>query len=101
MRASSEESARHEFDRLRISAANTPEGSVIRGEGEHYSKCSIDFDIRVPNQISLVKLETNGGALAATNIQGHVEAAAGGRAIPLDQMAAELSATSVVGDIDI
>src|SRR5437763_3185216 len=101
MRASSEESARHEFDRLRISAANTPEGSVIRGEGEHYSKCSIDFDIRVPNQISFVKLETNGGALAATNIQGHVEAATGGGAIRLDGIAADISVTSGGGDIEI
>jgi len=101
MRASSEENARREFARLRVSASNTPEGSVIRGEGEHYSKCSIDFDIRVPNPISSVKLETTGGAVTATNIQGPVEAATGGGVIHLDQIGAGVSATSGGGDIEI
>src|SRR5439155_20149875 len=94
MRASSEESARREFSRLQLSSSNTPEGSVIRGQGEHYSRCSVGFNVRVPSQISAVKAETNGGMVTANNVQGRVEATTGGGAIHLDQIGAGISAIS-------
>src|SRR5689334_4078564 len=65
VRAESEEVARREFARLRFTAGMTGDSAVLRGECENYSRGSIEFDLRVPNQTSLVKAETSGGAIAA------------------------------------
>lgn len=102
VRASSEEAARREFARLRVYAANSVEGGIIRGERENnYVRGSIDFDIQFPRQISFVRLETGNGHLLARNITGKVEAITGGSAIQLDEIGGDVHARSGGGDIEI
>lgn len=101
VRASSEEAARREFARLRVYAANSAEGGIIRGERENYVRGSIDFDIQLPRQISFVRLETGSGHLLARNIKGRVEAITGASTIQLDEIGGDVHARSGGGDIEI
>lgn len=101
VRAASEEAARREFARLRVYAANSAEGSIIRGERENYVRGSIDFDIQLPRQISFVRLETGNGHLLARNITGKVEAITGASTIQLDEIGGDVHARSGGGDIEI
>ena len=97
----SEEAARHEFARMRVFAATSGDLASFRGESDNYSHGSIDFDIQAPAQTSLVKLETGGGVIMATNLQGKVIANTGGGQIHLDEIGSDVSAQSGGGNIEI
>jgi hypothetical protein len=100
VRAGSEEAARREFSRLKFSTYSSIE-TVLRAECEGSNQGYIDFDIQVPAQTSLVKLETEGGAVTAKNLPGKVMASTGGGNIQLDQIGGVISAASGGGNIDI
>src|SRR5437764_4250955 len=72
VRARSERDARHELARLHIVASATGDITSIRSETEGSRNGSMDFDVRVPMQTSLVKLETKGGAIHLDQINGSV-----------------------------
>jgi DUF4097 and DUF4098 domain-containing protein YvlB len=98
--AASEESARREFSKLKFSTYTSGE-TVLRAECEGSSHGYIDFEVQVPAQIGLVKLETEGGAVTARNISGKVDVNTGGGDIQLDQVGGVISAASGGGNIEI
>ena len=101
VRAESEDAARREFARLHFSASTSGDTAYLHGDCESYTRGSIEFDLRVPSQTSLVKAETSGGAIAANNVSGRVEATTGGGSIQMDQIGQGIYAESGGGSIDI
>jgi hypothetical protein len=98
--ARSEETARRELAHLYFSTSSG-ETASLRAECEGSNGGYIDFDVQVPAQTTLVKLETQGGAVTAKNISGRLEASTGGGNIQLDQIGGVISASSGGGNIDI
>lgn len=96
--AGSEEAARREIARLKFS---TTSGEIawLRAECEGSNRGYIDFQIQVPAQTAMLKLETDGGAVTAKNVSGKVEATTGGGGIELDQVGGAISVSSGGGDI--
>jgi len=101
VRAASVDAARREFARLRFTALNSGDVALIRAECEGESRGYVAFDITVPTQTLLARLETNGGTISARNIAGRVEAVTGGESIQLDQIGGNVFASSGGGNIQI
>ncbi|HKD66882.1 MAG TPA: hypothetical protein VKB84_08595 [Candidatus Binataceae bacterium] len=98
--AGSEEAARREFNRLKFTTFGSGE-TVLRAECEGSNRGYIDFDVQVPSQVLLVKLETEGGGVTAKNISGKLEVSTGGGNIQLDQIGGMVAAESGGGNIEI
>ena len=101
VRAVSEETARRELGRMKFTTYSSGEMVVLRADCEGSKQGSIDFDIQVPLQTSLVKLETDGGAVVAKNLSGRVEANTGAGNIQLDQISGVIAVASGGGNIEI
>ncbi|HZD95535.1 MAG TPA: hypothetical protein VE133_14830 [Candidatus Sulfotelmatobacter sp.] len=102
VRAATEERARYELSRMKFTTYSSGETVVLRADCEGSNRGSIDFEIQVPAQTSLVKLETAGGSVTATALSGRVEAnTAGGGSIHLDQISGIVVASSGGGNIEI
>ncbi|MBZ5534151.1 MAG: hypothetical protein LAO20_22220 [Acidobacteriia bacterium] len=99
--AGSEAAARAEFKRLKFSTFNSAEGAILRADCEGTRQGYIDFEVHVPLQTAVVKLETQGGAVSANGIEGKVIASTGGGNIQLDQIGGGVSVSSAGGGIDI
>ena len=101
VRAGSEEAARRELAHMKFTTYSSGDMVTLRADCEGSNRGSIDFDVRVPAQTMQVKLETEGGAVTATNLSGRVEANTGGGAIQLDQITGVVVASSGGGNIEI
>jgi DUF4097 and DUF4098 domain-containing protein YvlB len=101
VRGTNEEGARRELARMKFTTYSSGETVVLRADCEGSNRGSIDFDIQVPAQTQQVKLETEGGAVTATNLSGRVEANTGGGSIQLDQITGVVVASSGGGNIEI
>jgi hypothetical protein len=100
VRAASEEAAKRELARLKFSTYSSGE-TVLRAECEGSNHGYIDFDIQVPSQTPAVKLETEGGAVAAKNLAGRIDVVTGGGDIRLDQIGGAVAVSSGGGNIEI
>jgi DUF4097 and DUF4098 domain-containing protein YvlB len=101
---SSEEDARRQFEQYKISAYVKGDTAWIVGDwqgGRRPRHFSGEFSINVPREISLVKLETEGGNVETTGIAGRVEAESGGGSMRLDDIGAGVSAETGGGSIDV
>jgi DUF4097 and DUF4098 domain-containing protein YvlB len=100
---SSEEDARRQFDSFKISAYVRGDTAWIVGDwqGGRPRKFSGEFDIEVPRDIGLVKIETEGGNLDTTGIAGRVEAESGGGSIHLDDIGGGAHAETGGGSIEV
>lgn len=100
---SSEEEAKRQFDAFKITAYVRGDTAWIVGdwEGGHGRRFSGEFDINVPREISLVKIETEGGNVDTTGISGRVEAESGGGSIHLDDIGGGVRAETGGGSIDV
>lgn len=100
---SSEEDARRQFDSFKISAYVRGDTAWIVGDwqGGRPRKFSGEFDIHVPREISLVKIETQGGNVDASAVAGRVEAESGGGSMHLDDIGGGASAQTGGGSIDV
>ncbi len=101
VRAVTEERARRELGRMKFTTYSSGETVVLQADCEGSNRGSIDFDIRVPAQTQLVRLETDGGSVAANGLSGRVEAKTGGGGIQLDRIAGIIAVSSGGGNIDI
>jgi len=101
VRAVTEETARRELARMKFTTYSSGETVVLRADCEGSKQGSIDFDIQVPMQTALVKLETDGGSVVAKNLSGRVEANTGAGGIQLDQIAGMIAVASGGGNIEI
>lgn len=101
VRAASEEGARRELGHMKFTTYSSGETVILRADCEGSHRGSIDFDIQVPNQTTLVKLETDGGMVTARNLSGRVEANTGAGGISLDQISGVVTVASGGGNIEI
>jgi DUF4097 and DUF4098 domain-containing protein YvlB len=118
--ASSEQDARHEFENYRVNAYVKGDTAWVTGEwqGEgvhsvHVGRASVriekgskrkfsgEFTINVPREITLVKIETDGGDIDASGVAGHVEAQSGGGSMHLDDIGGGAHAETGGGSIDV
>src|SRR4029077_14115636 len=98
---SSEQDARRQFDYFKISAYVKGDTAWIVGDwqGRRPRKFSGEFTINVPREISLVKIETEGGNVDTTGVAGRVEAQSGGGSMHLDDIGGGANAEAGGGSI--
>ncbi|HEV2988135.1 MAG TPA: hypothetical protein VG759_06825 [Candidatus Angelobacter sp.] len=101
VRAGSERDARREFGRLRLITSAIGNTSRILGENKGSKNGSIDFDVRLPVQTSLVKIETKGGTITLDQISGSVFASSGGGDIEIGTVGGDVHVETVGGNIEI
>ena len=116
--ASSEEDARHQFEAYKVSAYVKGDTAWVVGEwqGVHrikvgparmtidtgsQRKFSGEFMINVPREITLVKVETEGGNIDASGVTGRVEAESGGGNMHLDDIGGGAHAETGGGSINV
>ncbi len=101
---SSEEEARRQFDRYKVTAYVKGDTAWIVGDwqgGRQPKHFSGEFNINVPREIASVKLETEGGNVEATGVTGRVEAESGGGSVRLDDIGGGANAETGGGSIDV
>lgn len=101
---SSEQDARRQFEQYKITAYVKGDTAWIVGDwqgGRHPRHCSSEFSVMVPREMSLVKLETEGGNVDASGLTGRVEAASGGGSIKFDDIGGGVNAETGGGSIDV
>jgi DUF4097 and DUF4098 domain-containing protein YvlB len=100
---SSEEEARRQFDKYKVTAYVRGDTAWILGEwqGGHTRHFSGEFSVTVPRDIALVKAETGGGGIEVTGIAGRAELASGGGKIRADDIGSSLSAETGGDAIEI
>ena len=101
---SSEQEARREFDKYKITAYVKGDTAWIVGDwqgGRQPRRFSGQFSINVPRELALVKLETEGGNVEATGVSGRVEAESGGGSLRLDDIGGGASAETGGGGIEV
>ena len=99
--AAREDRARRELGHMKFTTFSSGDAVVLQADCEGSNQGSIDFDIKVPAQTQLVRLQTEGGAVAAKNLSGRVEAKTGGGGIQLDSITGVIAVSSGGGNIDI
>jgi len=102
--SSSEQDARHQFEQYKVTAYVKGDTAWIVGDwqgGHRPRHFSGEFNVTVPREMALVKLETEGGNVEATGVGGRVEAESGGGSIRFDDIGAGVSAETGGGGIDV
>jgi len=101
---SSEHEARRQFDNYKITAYVKGDTAWIVGDwqgGRRPRHFSGEFNINVPREIALVKLETEGVNVETTGIAGRLEAESGGGSLRLDDIGGGVSAETGGGSIEV
>lgn len=100
---SSEEEARRQFDKYKISAYVKGDTAWIVGDwqGGHARHFSGEFSVTVPRDLALVRAETGGGNIDITGVGGRAEAESGGGKIHLDDIGGSVSAETGGDAIDV
>lgn len=100
---SSEQEARRQFDNYKISAYVRGDTAWIVGDwqGGRNRHFSGQFNISIPREMVLVKIETDGGSVEATGITGHLDAESGGGSMHADDIGAGMNAETGGGSIDV
>ena len=101
---SSEQEARHQFEQFKINAYVKGDTAWIVGDwqGGHRPRHFWgEFNINVPREMALVKLETEGGNVETSGIAGRVEAESGGGGMKLDDIGGGVNAETGGGGIEV
>jgi DUF4097 and DUF4098 domain-containing protein YvlB len=101
---SSEQDARRQFDQYKVTAYVKGDTAWIVGDwqGERHPRhFSGEVSVMVPREMSLLKLETDGGNVEATGVAGRVEAESGGGSMKLDDIGGGVSVETGGGSIDV
>ena len=100
---SSEQEARRQFEAFKVTAYIKGDTAWIVGDwqGHQPRHFSGEFSINVPREMTLLKLESDGGGVDATGVSGRVEAESGGGGIHLDDIGGGVSADTGGGSIDV
>jgi DUF4097 and DUF4098 domain-containing protein YvlB len=104
MSTGSEQDARKQFELYKVSAYVKGDTAWIVGEWEGGGRprhCSKEFVINVPREMTLVKLETDGGNVDAMGVGGRVEAESGGGSVHLDDIGGGVNAETGGGSIEV
>ncbi len=101
---SSEQDARRQFEQYKVTAYVKGDTAWIVGDwqgGHRPRHFSGEFNVTVPREMALVKLETEGGNVEATGVAGRVEAESGGGGIRFDDIGGGVSAETGGGSIEV
>ena len=101
---SSEQEARRQFEQYKVTAYVKGDTAWVVGDwqgGRRPRHFSGEFNITVPREMALVKLETEGGNVEATGLAGRVEAETGGGSIRFDDIGGGANAETGGGSIDV
>lgn len=101
---SSEQDARQQFQDYKITAYVKGDTAWIVGDwqgGRQPRHCSSEFSVMVPREMTLVKLETEGGNVDATGLSGRVEAESGGGSVRFDDIGGGANAETGGGSIEV
>jgi len=102
--SSSEQEARRQFEQYKVTAYVKGDTAWIVGDwqgGRRPRHCSSEFNVTVPREMALVKMETEGGSVEATGLAGRVEAESGGGGVRLDDIGGGAYAETGGGSIDV
>ena len=102
--SSSEQEARRQFEQYKITAYVKGDTAWIVGDwqgGKRPRHCSSEFSVMVPRELTLAKLETDGGNVDATGLAGRVEAESGGGSVRLDDIGGGANADTGGGSIQV
>ena len=99
---SSEDKARKSFATYRIASSSHGDTALITADedGSH-RHCSDEFWIKVPQQLRMARVNTEGGEIEVKSLDGHVEAESGGGAVTLDGIGGTVHASTGGGDITV
>jgi hypothetical protein len=99
---SSEQQARRQFETYKVETYVRGDTAFIVAETPgNLSKCGGDFVINVPRNIELAKIETEGGSVTATGIEGRAEIQSGGGSIRIDDIGGVVTAETGGGAIEV
>ncbi len=101
---SSEQDAKRQFEQFKINAYVKGDTAWIVGDwqGGHRPRHFWgEFNINVPREMALVKLETAGGNVETSGIAGRVEAETGGGGMKLDDIGGGVNAETGGGSIEV
>lgn len=100
---SSEQDAKRQFESYKLNAYVRGDTAWIVGDwqGGRPHKFSGEFAINVPREITLVKVETEGGNIDASGVTGRVEAQSGGGSMHFDDIGGGAHAETGGGSIDV
>lgn len=101
---SSEQEARRQFDQYKVTAYVKGDTAWIVGDwqGERQPRhFSGEFSVMVPRDMTLVRLDTEGGNIDASGIGGRVEASSGGGGIKFDDIGGGVNAETGGGSIEV
>jgi DUF4097 and DUF4098 domain-containing protein YvlB len=99
----SEDRARREFENYKISVYVHGDTAWIVGDwqGGRPHKFSGDFVVNVPREMDEVKIETEGGNVSTSGINGRLDAQSGGGTIRVDDIGGVINAETGGGSIDV
>jgi hypothetical protein len=100
---SSEEAARREFQQFSVTAAKRGDFAIFEGnwEGARPRKFNADFNLAVPRDLALAKLNSDGGSINVKGIGGRLEAETGGGSVRLDDLSGSAMAETGGGSIEV
>lgn len=99
---SSEENARRQFESYKFNTALRADTAWMTADWQGgRQKFSSEFVLHVPRQIDSVKIETDGGNVMATGINGQLDAQSGGGNVHVDDVGGNVRAETGGGSISI
>lgn len=99
---SSEQKARRQFETHKVETYVRGDTAYIVAEASGIlSKCGGEFVINVPRNIELAKIETEGGSVSASGMDGRAEIQSGGGSIHIDDIGGAVTAETGGGAIEV
>ncbi len=99
---SSEQQARRQFETYKVESFVRGDTAYITANASGVlSKCGGDFVINVPRNLELAKIETEGGSVNATGLDGRAEISSGGGSIHIDDINGPVTAETGGGAIEV
>lgn len=98
----SEESARRNFENLRVIANRQGEAAYFGGEGPgNWRRGMVEFNINAPRSVELIRAKTDGGSLQFSHLNGRVDAESGGGTVNLDDINGNVITSTGGGSIAV
>jgi hypothetical protein len=100
---STEETARRSFQQFGVTAVKRGDFAIFEGswDGGRARKFNAEFVLTVPREMTLVKLNSEGGSINVKGIGGRLEAETGGGSVNLDDVGGTAMAETGGGSIDV
>jgi len=98
----SEESARRNFENLRVIANRQGEAAYFGGEGPgNWRRGMVEFNINAPRSVEMIKAKTDGGSLQFSHLNSRVDAESGGGTVSLDDINGNVNTSTGGGPINV